>query len=185
MTDLGSIPAQAGEPSAPRLAINSFRVYPRAGGGTPSRLTARRPSRGLSPRRRGNLRNVADRMERHRSIPAQAGEPREEASRIRWSGVYPRAGGGTHVLAIPIERQPGLSPRRRGNRQRLTRQSGEAGSIPAQAGEPLICDGDAPSLWVYPRAGGGTAAEAADLLGIEGLSPRRRGNHRLRCFQRL
>ena len=129
-------------------------VYPRAGGGTSA--DGARES-GLSPRRRGNPTypetEIASPIG---SIPAQAGEPnawhlgsipaqprtrvypragggtvrRDERATARW--VYPRAGGGT-ACAI-----------------------GHRGSIPAQAGEPLVQGRDLILTEVYPRAGGGT-----------------------------
>ena len=71
----GSIPARAGEPS-PRPVIDSMlEVYPRACGGTPALRAGRRNNRGLSPRVRGNRRNVDGRQRIEGSIPARAGEP--------------------------------------------------------------------------------------------------------------
>ena len=71
----GSIPAQAGEPKkSPRLRITAW-VYPRAGGGTFPIHLQQKPIRGLSPRRRGNLRPNENQHRKQGSIPAQAGEP--------------------------------------------------------------------------------------------------------------
>ena len=74
---VGSIPACAGEPPAPRLPRGFCRVYPRVCGGTevgPSRLPL---YMGLSPRVRGNPLTGTDAGSFARSIPACAGEPRD------------------------------------------------------------------------------------------------------------
>ena len=70
----------------------------------------------------------------------------------------------------------GLSPRVRGNLRREIDPIEECGSIPAGAGEStgkfqvLGCKG------VYPRGCGGIFNVRADVSGVEGLSPRVRGN---------
>ena len=51
---LGSIPAWAGEPSAPSIRAAMSAVYPRVGGGTRFTLLVRPAIKGLSPRGRGN-----------------------------------------------------------------------------------------------------------------------------------
>ena len=50
-------------------------------------------------------------------------------------------------------------------------------SIPARAGEPRQPPTEWTAGWVYPRACGGTAANATLPIPIPGLSPRVRGNH--------
>ena len=70
----------------------------------------------------------------------------------------------------------GLSPRVRGNPTHCTNWPMSARSIPARAGEP----GHLRRRWlpvpVYPRACGGTFVRDFVTSGIEGLSPRVRGN---------
>ena len=51
----GSIPAWAGQPFRWLAKNKSFKVYPRVGGATRTAWSASKPSRGLSPRGRGNL----------------------------------------------------------------------------------------------------------------------------------
>ena len=123
----GSIPAQAGEPRGNRLG-----VYPRAGGGTG---VVRRI--GVYPRAGGGTDMTG-------SIPAQAGEPSSDDVRWLTKRVYPRAGGGTdrrqratRTMTVRAHRQ-GLSPRRRGNLVGPSGLPAAMGSIPAQAGEPLV-----------------------------------------------
>ena len=70
----------------------------------------------------------------------------------------------------------GLSPRVRGNQDRLLVAPGLDGSIPACAGEPRQARGDDGIAAVYPRVCGGTLLAANVHAQIKGLSPRVRGN---------
>ena len=131
-------------------------VYPRVGGGTALFSHGLPPFGGLSPRGRGNLcRAIIDSVSGG-SIPAWAGEPAITTTMKTQGAVYPRVGGGTVGLAEAQEREGGLSPRGRGNRDYIQDYAVGARSIPAWAGEPR---GLAESLEhdaVYPRVGGGT-----------------------------
>ena len=71
----GSIPAWAGEPSAPSLCGSLLRVYPRVGGGTSIEGETPFYIEGLSPRGRGNHAEPHHQRLYKRSIPAWAGEP--------------------------------------------------------------------------------------------------------------
>ena len=71
----GPIPAKAGEPSVSKLSLERKRAYPREGGGTSADLQSFLESRGLSPRRRGNLRANCSLRTTTGPIPAKAGEP--------------------------------------------------------------------------------------------------------------
>ena len=70
----------------------------------------------------------------------------------------------------------GLSPRVRGNLDRLYRRPTTHRSIPACAGEPWTLSPGTESLPVYPRVCGGTSAAPASRSIPPGLSPRVRGN---------
>ena len=83
---------------------------------------------------------------------------------------------GTRV--VPEHRPTGLSPRMRGNQAATIRQKPDHGSIPAHAGEPSLEARSGCYTTVYPRACGGTTAEAVRGLSVRGLSPRMRGNLR-------
>ena len=97
----GSIPAWAGEPTAPPGFRWPSRVYPRVGGGTLPNLPGCNPVKGLSPRGRGNLLTGGNLALSRGSIPAWAGEPRCSSLVFVPSRVYPRVGGGTN-LPSPI-----------------------------------------------------------------------------------
>ena len=73
--DSGSIPANAGEPSATSTTALTSRVYPRERGGTTTPDLDLTISLGLSPRTRGNPAQRVGRHQPPRSIPANAGEP--------------------------------------------------------------------------------------------------------------
>ena len=93
---------------------------------------------GLSPHRRGDQPQDRLRGWWRGSIPAQAGEPQTPLSTLRQTRVYPRTGGGTMSSSPPTSASMGLSPHRRGNQGLGPLLDSAHGSIPAQAGEPLM-----------------------------------------------
>ena len=133
---LRSIPAPAGEPGISSTRASRFEVYPRACGGTGIPTDGRLPSRGLSPRLRGNLAGYGPWFNLMRSIPAPAGEPALSRPSVRPKGVYPRACGGTAFSLSGLSCSQGLSPRLRGNLFLVGSYFRTSGSIPAPAGEP-------------------------------------------------
>ena len=164
----GSIPACAGEPRSRARVGDGAGVYPRVCGGTGKGETNTLPGTGLSPRVRGNRIQNIQVFVHTRSIPACAGEPlsRDLCRPTRW--VYPRVCGGTVFFGLHAPYTIGLSPRVRGNPPPPTLHR----SIPACAGEPAAAY-HAP---VYPRVCGGTGMGWGMGLGMNGLSPRVRGN---------
>ena len=95
LTEEGSIPACAGEPSLRTCCSVQPRVYPRVCGGTRGSIRAGQFYQGLSPRVRGNRRLVGEDMLGKRSIPACAGEPKSVRRTNILYRVYPRVCGGT------------------------------------------------------------------------------------------
>ena len=71
----------------------------------------------------------------------------------------------------------GLSPRVRGNLRDALLQLHSSRSIPAGAGEPVSRRAPGTSTRVYPRGCGGTDIVCPRQDGMQGLSPRVRGNH--------
>ena len=133
---VGSIPARAGEPIDGCACLKCHRVYPRACGGTCSTIHAQSTARGLSPRVRGNPRQLARAHLLIGSIPARAGEPTQTVLPALFSRVYPRACGGTRLCRRLHRLGLGLSPRVRGNLAANPDAPERKGSIPARAGEP-------------------------------------------------
>ena len=132
----GSIPACAGEPVSSKIIVSVAPVYPRVCGGTSTRPVWPTWRYGLSPRVRGNLRQVVGYGGVAGSIPACAGEPFRPPRRIPGRPVYPRVCGGTVKALTEIAGVWGLSPRVRGNLTTPTRSGSSSRSIPACAGEP-------------------------------------------------
>ena len=148
------------------------------GGGTFASEQAAGKLQGLSPRGRGNRQRLSPSLSSKRSIPAWAGEPHFAGAAFAPYEVYPRVGGGTPDHREFCVVHKGLSPRGRGN---LVTSAGLAlvpRSIPAWAGEPISASIPISSPRVYPRVGGGTRAFRLRRDGVEGLSPRGRGNPR-------
>ena len=131
---------------------------------------------GLSPRVRGNPLGHRHYRRPPGSIPACAGEPRSAPTTKASPAVYPRVCGGTAGALIPIATGPGLSPRVRGNPERLSGGQSGAGSIPACAGEPAGTGFRPCNAPVYPRVCGGTGQQLPGHARRGGLSPRVRGN---------
>ena len=171
-----SIPAPAGEPLGEASLMPLREVYPRACGGTVRGGLCLRAGCGLSPRLRGNRLPEPGAGERRRSIPAPAGEPGNYPRGTIPAWVYPRACGGTLRRPKQLHLLPGLSPRLRGNRNRLHPRGHLRRSIPAPAGEPQRSTGPTPPDPVYPRACGGTVCNVTHPDPAAGLSPRLRGN---------
>ena len=111
----GSIPAYAGEPGHRGGRAYRNEVYPRVCGGTRCISDGAAIAGGLSPRMRGNRRNIAGRGAASGSIPAYAGEPVRLPERRAYMGVYPRVCGGTLLGHRSCAGRAGLSPRMRGN----------------------------------------------------------------------
>ena len=172
----GSIPAWAGEPSSTPGTPKYSGVYPRVGGGTAARLLVEAAGAGLSPRGRGNHRLPPERPSTPGSIPAWAGEPACSLISVGTRRVYPRVGGGTASTSARKAAVSGLSPRGRGNLDKVIWHIVHRRSIPAWAGEPLPLCLQLQVGQVYPRVGGGTFATMSTASGRAGLSPRGRGN---------
>ena len=172
----GSIPAYAGEPYPCRHSSHGRPVYPRVCGGTRRILRAVAMGQGLSPRMRGNPGSAVAQAWNRGSIPAYAGEPYHQLASSLMAVVYPRVCGGTRVVSLERLSRAGLSPRMRGNRERLLVWLANTRSIPAYAGEPTSICCRMPSIRVYPRVCGGTAPPLTIPCRRRGLSPRMRGN---------
>ena len=171
-----SIPAWAGKP--PKYATMPWcqEVYPRVGGETNNIFTKLVPSKGLSPRGRGNQTQTLIMPAATRSIPAWAGKPQVVHDMLSCLRVYPRVGGETaHRDAHPVCRG-GLSPRGRGNLHLRLLVRTPLRSIPAWAGKPQYDARRTQLHRVYPRVGGETDQSSASFLTQMGLSPRGRGN---------
>ena len=94
--------------------------------------------------------------------------------------VYPRVCGGTAITWQEVLRLQGLSPRVRGNHVGAYPSDYPQGSIPACAGEPGTNPVEYSRWEVYPRVCGGTGQVVHGRHPMRGLSPRVRGNPRLR-----
>ena len=168
---IGSIPAQAGEPSnstSRRTRCRPDRVYPRAGGGTSGIHKASCQHPGSIPAQAGEPDPTPSVLPTAipRSIPAQAGEPTAMPRR----GVFTATVGSIPAQAgEPTYAVTSLPPIRR------------SGSIPAQAGEPPV-----PTIVDRADGSGSIPAQAGEPTSlartpsrqtvVSGLSPRRRGN---------
>ena len=172
----GSIPAYAGEPQPASAPATPGGVYPRVCGGTSFVGSGQQFLNGLSPRMRGNPATDEPQIPNAGSIPAYAGEPRQDKTQGVAQPVYPRVCGGTSISPPMNIVAVGLSPRMRGNPQSAPESGICRRSIPAYAGEPAGAPAPAGLCAVYPRVCGGTRAQSLSRRVRQGLSPRMRGN---------
>ena len=175
-SDIGSIPAHAGEPQQAQDFVYQVAVYPRPRGGTRTRGDTKTRREGLSPPTRGNPIKRLVTVFRARSIPAHAGEPASSGSPIKSPRVYPRPRGGTPPRRPSPPACRGLSPPTRGNPRRFATGAPRGRSIPAHAGEPLYSQRPRAASLVYPRPRGGTGTRILAIWSGCGLSPPTRGN---------
>ncbi len=175
-SDLGTIPACAGEPAGGRGGGAGTADYPRVCGGTDVTDWFFTASTGLSPRVRGNPGHPPGATVGSGTIPACAGEPGCHHRLSGRAADYPRVCGGTALRRTNSRCITGLSPRVRGNPIQVDRNTDLVWTIPACAGEPPPHRRPADSLPDYPRVCGGTPqSRKRELIG-DGLSPRVRGN---------
>ncbi len=132
----GPIPAWAGKPLSAAHGRSIDRAYPRVGGETIQDTDTITLETGLSPRGRGNPFGMSLSHTVQGTIPAWAGKPPAPLLSDFWCRDYPRVGGETMTGLKVIAGSQGLSPRGRGNLQRLTGAAAGGGTIPAWAGKP-------------------------------------------------
>ena len=135
-SDARSIPACAGDPALRIVQRRVHKVYPRVCGGSAIVYSRQTKPKGLSPRVRGILSQLAHAVGYERSIPACAGDPSGSLARPMNPEVYPRVcGGSSGTKTTPFVSQ-GLSPRVRGILSNEDVASAVRRSIPACAGDP-------------------------------------------------
>ena len=154
---VGPIPACAGQPGQQESCAGNHRAYPRVCGATGTWTAIGPASRGLSPRVRGNLRDLQLKAGRPGPIPACAGQPRAVHVGNVLARAYPRVCGATSSFVMRRFSIWGLSPRVRGNRTLPTGATKGKGPIPACAGQPWPAPALAGLCRAYPRVCGATA----------------------------
>jgi len=125
---------------------------------------------------RGHLKEIMDKDEQERSIPACAGPPLLRAGVRSRHEVYPRVCGATSDHAASWVNLQGLSPRVRGHRPPTPHRNPFLRSIPACAGPPRGWERLPVCRQVYPRVCGATEEPVVPRATHKGLSPRVRGH---------
>ena len=176
-----SIPASAGKPRRRRARRSSRVVHPRERGEADQRRSQRYASRGPSPRARGSLPQPDQVPSFPRSIPASAGKPPPSARGGWWRRVHPRERGEAQVDRGLQHVPRGPSPRARGSRAQDGVDVGGVGSIPASAGKPIVMVMLAFSPGVHPRERGEAPRRLIWRSPRWGPSPRARGSRYSPC----
>ena len=175
-SNLGSIPACAGEPERQTAPQNYMRVHPRVCGGAPVSFAAADLLKGPSPRVRGSHRIAKVRSVNPGSIPACAGEPVHIMLCHPEHRVHPRVCGGALERRLLQALCWGPSPRVRGSLTSVDDYPIFGWSIPACAGEPDWIRPLFSAHRVHPRVCGGAPIKNAPVESITGPSPRVRGS---------
>ncbi len=178
-TNTRTIPAYAGKPYTWIRGVGNRRDYPRVCGETRIFASTATDSLGLSPRMRGNQMASTRTRFSPGTIPAYAGKPCHVIDTSWWWWDYPRVCGETDVEPTRWTMILGLSPRMRGNQTHEAELQLSTRTIPAYAGKPGSCSSRVGGNRDYPRVCGETGHDLRVRLGIQGLSPRMRGNLRL------
>ncbi len=132
------IPARAGNTYSALRKSRSATVHPRASGEhvhvgfSPARRD------GSSPRERGTRACNRARRQRHRFIPARAGNTSRKDSDRRIQAVHPRASGEHAKVVSRSATVNGSSPRERGTPSESTSPAPAGRFIPARAGNTMV-----------------------------------------------
>ncbi len=175
------IPAHAGNGFTVELSYSSLPVHPRACGERGLVGLAAEAAEGASPRMRGTVVSRTSIDDRHRCIPAHAGNGlMKEAGRAP-RAVHPRACGERCAWSSATTSIAGASPRMRGTVLREAIQPTRLRCIPAHAGNGSWAARRSSWKAVHPRACGERFKTALDVVAEGGASPRMRGTEQARA----
>ena len=172
------IPACAGRGPGSRSRSRTGTVHPRVCGERSSTRLPKRTASGSSPRVRGEGGEAVRCFARHRFIPACAGRGTRRDRRDRGCPVHPRVCGERSRPAPAVSHSRGSSPRVRGEVNRLYDLARLVRFIPACAGRGHVLTAAAYLVAVHPRVCGERFKSWGSGFGMNGSSPRVRGEVR-------
>ncbi len=167
-----SIPACAGQPPGRLGPLRISTVDPRVRGAAAKARKVRASLWGRSPRARGSRCHLPATINPRRSIPACAGQPSRNSSRVISARVDPRVRGAALRKLPKGGRSSGRSPRARGSPVPQPHLLAASRSIPACAGQPGRYADTACRHGVDPRVRGAAGRSCRGRWGREGRSPR-------------
>ena len=129
------IPARAGQTPCRARVVRQWTDHSRACGANVPPSTVATPASGSSPRVRGKLLSVLERLLRIRIIPARAGQTRCWKRDCPERPDHPRACGANVADWAALSAVAGSSPRVRGKRQQPQTDCAPVRIIPARAGQ--------------------------------------------------
>ena len=150
-------------------------AHPRAGGADGPAGTAGPLALGSSPRGRGGLGEIPERLESGGLIPARAGRTTACCTVLSTSRAHPRAGGADYEPESDCLVLTGSSPRGRGGLLAQVEGAVAPGLIPARAGRTASACRRHPIRRAHPRAGGADSEGPDSDTLRRGSSPRGRG----------
>ena len=174
-SDLGIIPAYAGNTEYRQTTNPPRRDHPRVCGEHVDAIDIARTSLGSSPRMRGTHNATFDMDCTMGIIPAYAGNTVSKPKILSLQWDHPRVCGEHSTSSNPPDVVSGSSPRMRGTRGILSRGSPSHGIIPAYAGNTSLPNVFAILTRDHPRVCGEHGVMSGVRVHTTGSSPRMRG----------
>ena len=169
------IPARAGNTAVAPADRSREAVHPRSRGEHELYTRFIAPSIGSSPLARGTQPGQAIAHERHRFIPARAGNTSAAAWGSPRRTVHPRSRGEHICDTPPCSAATGSSPLARGTHTVTNLQVDPPRFIPARAGNTRVPPPPAPRTSVHPRSRGEHRNRRRFVFDVHGSSPLARG----------
>ncbi len=132
---------------------------------------------GSSPHARGTRHAHLPRVDRHRFIPACAGNTSRRRARSLFPTVHPRMRGEHDSERDHAHAHAGSSPHARGTRHSRRRGAHPRRFIPACAGNTQAYSPSATASTVHPRMRGEHLSARRTICASDGSSPHARGTH--------
>ena len=169
------IPAHAGKTEQGEGGLTAVPAHPRACGENVRPLLRGYRIWGSSPRMRGKLPCIAEKVFNRGLIPAHAGKTSHATRTCIGAGAHPRACGENWLAPNGGDHVVGSSPRMRGKHYRIPQHTSHVRLIPAHAGKTPVACSVSLSPWAHPRACGENVCPSWFLWPWLGSSPRMRG----------
>ena len=177
-SQVGLIPARAGNTARPALLRARSRAHPRSRGEHEATVLPEPKEPGSSPLARGTPSGWSGSTRARGLIPARAGNTWSQSSGVSSFGAHPRSRGEHVGFQVAHWPSSGSSPLARGTPSVLTSYSSSGWLIPARAGNTAQ-NGLLPlTYWAHPRSRGEHVWRSGRRKERRGSSPLARGTQR-------
>ena len=174
-SQVGLIPARAGNTARPALLRARSRAHPRSRGEHEATVLPEPKEPGSSPLARGTPSGWSGSTRARGLIPARAGNTWSQSSGVSSFGAHPRSRGEHVGFQVAHWPSSGSSPLARGTPSVLTSYSSSGWLIPARAGNTYGDQVGGKSDGAHPRSRGEHRGDTEERSGGGGSSPLARG----------